>query len=87
VRVEHHGNKHDGVTEQDCHHRLPPVHAGFYKTTGESVGGDYYAHAYPQCCNVPGGPCAFFDGGGREVFIPKRAGGNVFSQLFKVALS
>ncbi len=77
------GIKHNRIAQQDRDHCLPPVHPCFDKTAGKRVSGDDHAHADPERGNVPGGPGALFDCGGREVFVPEWTGGNVFAKSSK----
>src|SRR5437667_11256763 len=85
MRVQNHGDKHDGISEQDRDHRLPPVHAGFDESAGQGVGRDHHAHTDPKRRDVPSGPSSLADSGRGEIAIPQRARRHVALQLDEVS--
>jgi hypothetical protein len=87
MRIEDHRNEHDRVAQKNRDHRLPPVHAGFDKTTRKRVSGDHNAHANPERRDVPGGPGSFRDRGRSQIAIPEWAMRNIRSQLHEITLS
>lgn len=74
MRVEHHGNQHNQVAEENGQDGLPPVHPAGNQAGGQHVGRDANRHADPEGGDIPQVPLAVGDPDRSHVPADKRAG-------------